>query len=96
MLQEVSYYVAAAFPSFEILFRIPLHCTAKTAMENTKYTSSFEFTPADLAFKIGNMEDRLFGIFERVFDLITAIDGRLKVIEAVLTAPPASNTRRHS
>jgi hypothetical protein len=93
MTQEVSYYVAAAFQSLEILFRIPLHCTAKTAMENA---STFEFTPADLAFKINLMEDRLFGIFDKVYDMITAIDGRLKVIEAVLTAPPASNTRSHS
>ena len=49
-----------------------------------------------MAVKINYMEDRLFGIFDKVFDLVSAIDGRLKVIEAVLTAPPASNTRSHS
>ncbi len=62
-------------------------------MDNASF---HHYTPADLAVKISYMEDRLFGIFDKVFDLIAAIDGRLKVIEAVLTAPPASNTRSHS
>jgi hypothetical protein len=55
-----------------------------------------EYTPADLAFKINVMEDRLINIFDRMYDLVQALDGRLKVIEAVLTAPPACNTRSRS
>ncbi len=55
-----------------------------------------EFTPADLACSIHLLEDRLFSLFDKVYDLVNSIDGRLKVIEAVLTAPPASNTRSHT
>ncbi len=65
-------------------------------MTDDYQNAPMHYTPADLAVTINHLEDRLFGIFDRVFDLVTAIDGRLKVIEAVLTAPPASNTRSHS
>jgi hypothetical protein len=53
----------------------------------------YNITPGDLATKIDHLEERLFGIFDRTYDLIEQMDARLKVLEAVVSSPPASNTR---
>ena len=51
------------------------------------------YTPADLQVSIAFLDDRMHAFCERIVDLVERIDGRLKVLEAVLTPPPANNTR---
>jgi|LauGreSuBDMM15SN_2_FD.fasta_scaffold1288632_1 hypothetical protein len=53
----------------------------------------YDITPGFLAAKIDHVEERLTGIFERTYDLIELMNARLKVLEAVVSSPPASNTR---
>ena len=55
-----------------------------------------EFTPADLACHIGHLDDRMAAFCDRIYDLVERIDGRLKVLEAAVAPPPASNTRSRS
>ena len=61
----------------------------------SKFTN-MNYTPADLQVSIAFLDDRMAAFCERIYDLVERIDGRLRVIEAVVSAPPASNTRSRS
>ena len=52
-----------------------------------------QYTPSDLVCKLEYFEDRLNRILEGIYDRLEGIDGRMKVLEAVITTPVAMNTR---
>ena len=53
----------------------------------------FQYTPADLVCKLECFEDRLLRLLDSIYDRLEGIDGRMKVLEAVITTPVAMNTR---
>ena len=72
------------------------HPTAQHSSKMSQYPP-VQYTPSDLVCKLECFEDRLNRILESMCDRLEDIDGRMKVIETVITTPVAFNTRfRHT
>jgi hypothetical protein len=68
------------------------HPTAPQLSKMNQYPP-VQYTPSDLVCKLECFEDRLDRTLQGLYDRIEDIDGRMKVIEAVITSPVALNTR---
>ena len=59
-------------------------------------TNPFQYSPAELAVKLDYIEYRLYGLFDRIYDRLEAIDRRMKVLEAVITPPVVLSKNKRS